>query len=347
MQRSLNGWLVDPRDGGLLTLEEIDVDGTGEISSGALVAVDGTTFPIRQGIPDFVEADAGASQTAESFGWKWAGWDEAETQSGYDEYRSWFVERHFGDDSAMHRFMSGRRRILDVGCGSGLSSSIYLGGGFDGDIWIGADLSTAIAGARKRLRGTPRTHFVRADMLQLPFRAGAFDTLVAEGTLHHTPSTRDALAAVVRHLEPGGVILFYVYRLKSAVREFTDDLIRERISDLSPDDAMKLVTPLTELGRALAEVGRQIEVPDIPVLGIAGGTYDVQRFFYWHVAKVFWNDAYSFEENNHINFDWFHPKYAHRQTADEVRQWCDEIGLEIERWNEEDAGFSVRARLRA
>jgi hypothetical protein len=39
--------------------------------------------------------------------------------------------------------------------------------------------------------------------------------------------------------------------------------------------------------------------------------------------------------------------YAHRQTAAEVRQWCDELGLEIERWNEEDAGFSVRARLRA
>ncbi len=347
MQASLIEWLIDPLNGGPLTLEDAVFDDEGEILTGALVAAEGTRFTIRDGIPIFVSAYAANSQTAESFGWKWAGWDDVETQGGYNEYRSWFVERHFGDDSTMREFMRGRQRILDAGCGSGVSSSIYLGAGFGGEVWIGADLSMAIVGARRRLGGIKGTHFIRADMLRLPVRDAAFDTVVAEGTLHHTPSTRQALAAVVRHLEPGGVILFYVYRLKSAVREFTDDLIRERISPLPPDEAIKLVTPLTELGRALAQLDQRIEVPDIPVLGITGGTYDVQRFFYWHVAKTFWNDAYSFEENNHINFDWFHPRYAHRHTAGEIREWCEELGLEIERWNEEDAGFSVRARRSA
>ena len=28
-----------------------------------------------------------------------------------------------------------------------------------------------------------------------------------------------------------------------------------------------------------------------------------------------------------MNFDWYHPRYAHRQTEEEVRRWCEEAGL--------------------
>ena len=81
------------------------------------------------------------------------------------------------------------------------------------------------------------------------------------------------------------------------------------------------------MGQALAELKVEVDVPeDIPWLGIKRGRIDVQRFFYWAVAKMFWNEALGFEENHHVNFDWYHPRYAHRQTEGQVRGWCGEAG---------------------
>jgi hypothetical protein len=99
------------------------------------------------------------------------------------------------------------------------------------------------------------------------------------------------------------------------------------------------------LGQALAELKTEVEVPeDVPLLGIKKGRHDVQRLVYWHFAKLYWRDTFSFEENNHVNFDWYHPRYSWRHTEKEVRQWCDEAGLEITRFDDsQESGFSVRA----
>ena len=95
---------------------------------------------------------------------------------------------------------------------------------------------------------------------------------------------------------------------------------------------------------ALAELKVDVTVPsDVPLLGIKAGKIDIQRFIYWNVAKMFWNPDLTFEENHHINFDWYHPRYAHRQTEAEVRQWCGEAGLTVTYLKEEEAGLTVRA----
>lgn len=105
-----------------------------------------------------------------------------------------------------------------------------------------------------------------------------------------------------------------------------------------------MLRPLTKLGQALAELYAEVEVPeDIPFLGIKAGRYDVQRLIYWHFAKLFWNEAFTLEENNHVNFDWYHPRYAHRQTEEEVRHWCEEAGLSIIHFDVQESGFTVRA----
>jgi SAM-dependent methyltransferase len=217
-------------------------------------------------------------------------------------------------------------------------------GQWTGPCWVGLDISSAIDVARARIGGQAGTHFVQADALHLPFSDGAFDTVFSEGVLHHTPSTRDALASAVRVLEPGGEILFYVYRRKSPVREFTDDHVRDLVAGLPPGQAWEAMRPLTELGKALATLKVKIVVPeDVTVLGIPAGTYDVQRLIYWHIAKLFWNGDFSFEENQHINFDWYHPRYAHRQSEEEVRAWCAEERLEIRHLDGQESGFTVRA----
>ena len=60
------------------------------------------------------------------------------------------------------------------------------------------------------------------------------------------------------------------------------------------------------------------------------------------MAKMFWNDEMTFEENNHVNFDWYAPQYAHRQTEQDVRRWYEECGLTITRLHRDDAGYTVR-----
>ena len=59
----------------------------------------------------------------------------------------------------------------------------------------------------------------------------------------------------------------------------------------------------------------------IPILGIPAGVHDVQRLLYYNFLKCFWNDAFDYETNNMINFDWYHPHYAWQHTREEVEGW--------------------------
>ena len=123
-------------------------------------------------------------------------------------------------------------------------------------------------------------------------------------------------------------------------------LFRSQIADLPPEEAWRRLEPLTRLGQVLAEADVTITIPDdIPLLEIPAGTYDLQRFFYWHVAKLFWNADMPFEENQHINFDWYHPAFAHRQSEEDVRTWCAELGLRIIHLDAQESGYTVRAIL--
>ncbi len=309
---------------------------------------DGRRFPVRNGIPRFVATeDAGQLQTRDAFGFKWAKRDTYDTPAFRALSLDWCISKYgFGSEKDWVGYFDSRRRILDVGCGSGYTSSLYLNHpGWTGKaMWVGADISTAVDVAQERLREFPNVHLVQADALQLPFADGAFDTVFSEGVLHHTPSTRAALLAAARVLEPGGEFLFYVYRKKGPLREFADDYIRAQIAPLSDEAAWDAMRSLTRFGQALAETKAHVVVPeDVPLLGIRAGTFDVQRLLYYNVVKMFWNPALSFEENVHVNFDWYRPHYAHRQTAEEVRAWCAEAGLEIRHFHEEESGFSVRA----
>jgi SAM-dependent methyltransferase len=170
-----------------------------------------------------------------------------------------------------------------------------------------------------------------------------FDAIISEGVLHHTPSTERAFKSLARLLAPSGEIMIYVYRKKAPLREFADDYVRELLQGLPPDEAWERLRPMTALARELAQLDARVTVQDdVDLLGIPAGTYDVQRLVYWHFAKMFWNDEMSFEENNHVNFDWYAPRYAHRHTRDEVESWFESSDLEIVHFDEQEAGFTVR-----
>lgn len=325
----------------------LDPAGTvGAIEGGMLVCSSSALhhFPVRDGIPRFVAEldDAGQAQTAASFGFKWQQlWGHGGGTQAF--YQEWFLRRFgFASIDDLGGFLGTKQLILDAGTGNGQSARWYTP--LIGGHWVGVDISSSVDVARRQLPASPRRDLVQADILRLPFAERTVDLVLSDGVLHHTPSTRDALASVTRLLRVGGEILFYVYRKKAAIREFSDDHVRDVVADLPPETAWETLKPMTLLAESLAQAGVTIRVPkDIPYLGMKAGAYDLQRFLYDHVVKLFWNDAFTFDENHHVNFDWFHPRYAHRQTEQEVAEWCRDLRLDIVHQAVEVSGISIRA----
>ena len=91
---------------------------------------------------------------------------------------------------------------------------------------------------------------------------------------------------MTKFLNQDGEISIYVYNKKSLIREFFDDHIRETTVNMSFSDCMKFSKDMALLGKSLSKLKNKITITnDIHVLGIKSGTYDVQRFIYWHFLK--------------------------------------------------------------
>lgn len=322
--------------------------GARDLGEGAQFTLRGQAFRVRGGIPRSAKFVSDAqTQTRETFGFKWKKRDTFDSPASLARMREWLVERYGDVPNAPWLAEHGPSPLLiDAGCGAGMSGLELLGSLVGRVRYLGVDISEAVDVAAHRFveRGLS-AGFVQADISDLPFPEQSVDLIFSEGVLHHTNSTEGALKSLARLLKPGGRFLFYVYRRKGPLREFTDDYIRDKLQAMVPEDAWRAMEPLTRLGIALGELEAQIEIAEpIDLLGIPAGRMDLQRFFYWHVAKAFYRKDLSFDEMNHINFDWYAPRNAHRQSAEAVRAWCTESGLAVEREIVEDAGITVIAR---
>jgi SAM-dependent methyltransferase len=185
-------------------------------------------------------------------------------------------------------------------------------------------------------------------LFDVPIPESSAHVIFSEGVLHHTDSTERAIKFLATRLKPGGRLIFYVYRRKGPIREFTDDYIRQKLQGMTKDEGWNAMMPLTRLGDALGQLNMEVDVPEpIGLLDIPAGRISVQRLFYWHVFKAFYRPDLSLDEMNHINFDWYAPPNCHRQSIEEVRTWCQEASLEIERENVQDAGLTVIARKKS
>lgn len=288
------------------------------------------------------------AQIQSSFGHKWtrqAWWGmEGESAKIMEE---WLLPRYgWPDRSAYQKFLTPFRSMLDAGCGLG-RETLRMARANQQGVVIGLELSECVdeAAQHARKQGVKNAFFIQADLTMPPLKSGTFDFVFSEGVLHHTPDTRQAFRALVPLLAEGGEIAFYVYRKKTPMREFVDDDIRERIRDLPPQEAWALMEPLTKLGKALADLGVEITVPeDVEVLGIKSGRYDLQRFVHYSIFKCFWNSRMTFEENVLINYDWYHPRYAWRHTEEEVKSWIEASGLSVTHCFVDDPGITVRAK---
>lgn len=104
-------------------------------------------------------------------------------------------------------------RVLDVGCGHGALTRFLLPAlEGDGEV-VGVDVDEALlAAARQRtadlnsLNDGVRVRFQRADALDLPFEADAFDAVASQFLLCILPDPHAALAEMVRVARPGATV---------------------------------------------------------------------------------------------------------------------------------------------
>ncbi len=318
---------------------------------GSSVDLRGQTFIRRGGILRSLSLlTPSQTQTADAFGFKWHKRDTFESATSLTRLREWLIAR-YGEVTQEPWFTEhgAEPLILDAGCGAAMSAIELFKPQLGKARYLGVDVSAAVEVASARfVQNGWSAGFIQADLNAIPLAPESVDLIFSEGVLHHTDSTEAALKAVAPLLKIGGRILFYVYKKKGPVREFTDDFIRDRLQTMAPEAAWKAVEPLTRLGETLGKLDIELDIPEaIDVLDIPAGRINLQRLFYWHVAKAFYRPDFSFDEMNHINYDWYAPRNSHRQTPQEVRRWCEACGLVIERERVEEAGITIIARRAA
>ena len=287
-------------------------------------------------------------QTKDTFSYKWAKTDTYSSNQVTDNVREWLLEKYFeGDTNCIDSIFRENCTVLDAGCGAGLSIISLLGEKLKKLNYIGVDISDAVKEAEKNFieRGYGNQHhFIQCDLNAIKIN-GEIDVIFSEGVLHHTDSTKNAITNLSKLLKKDGYFLFYVYKKKAPIREFTDDYIREYFRDKNNEETWEELKSMTKFGKMLGDLNISMHIDeDIPCIGVKKGDITLQRFFYWYIFKCFYRPEYTIDEMNHINFDWYRPLNCHRQTPEEVKTWCDEAGLKIQRMHVEDAGITVIAK---
>jgi 2-polyprenyl-3-methyl-5-hydroxy-6-metoxy-1,4-benzoquinol methylase len=141
----------------------------------------------------------------------------------------------------LDRSIDGDASILELGCGTG-QLSLFLATA-ERRV-VGADLSRAslrLACAAAQRYGVDSACFVETDLRSAGLRRRAFDVVIANGVLHHTPDPPAAFAAMAKLARPGGAIVLGLYnsfarvplRLRRAVHRLTgrvpfDPVLRDR-----------------------------------------------------------------------------------------------------------------------
>lgn len=286
-------------------------------------------------------------QTLQSFKDKWENNTNlafAQTLDENSDVFKWIIGRNgFSNGEELAGFLKGKKRILDAGCGNGRVTALLTKYADDDAEIVGIDLTAAHVAA-ENLKDFKNVSIFQKDLLDDLSDIGTFDFIYSQEVLHHTADPKKSFDNLVKLLRPEGEIAIYVYKIKAPLREYADDYVRGIISGMPYEESSKALDEITEFGRVIAEMGITIQVPKVDILGIEAGEYDLQRFMYHFFFKAYWNNMFSREENNAINYDWYHPQIATRHSLEEVLGWYSDNNLDVTHEFVDHYGITVRGK---
>jgi arsenite methyltransferase len=316
-----------PPEGGEMTLRDVPY-----VMRGKVLRQLALVKPVQQDMADFYDLH-----------WKLPG---AYDNRASDDFQVELFRVMFpGFEQLVEREVKKGANVLDVGCGSGVAGRAFFGPVFDRINYVGVDMSSAIEqalGDYERLG--LNVGLLQAELNTLPFADESFDVVFCPGVLHYTIDMRQAIESLARVLKPGGRFVSWIYKRQKPVRQLTDDYIRSVISKMTPEEGFEAVKPLTKLGIALGQIKDELDIPeDIPYLEIKKGKYNLQRFFYYHIMKLFYNPELPFQRHVVNNWNAYYPKHVQFLPPAQIRSFFEQLGFRFEIWNEEGNGISLIA----
>jgi SAM-dependent methyltransferase len=273
-------------------------------------------------------------------------WTEVEKNSDVEKLYSfqldWFLKLYgFSDEQELKVFLSDKKTILDTGCGLGYKAAWFARLAPESTV-IGIDISDSLELAAQNFSHIPNLYFLKRDIASTGLRSNSIDFVVCDQVIMHTEVPERTFEHLADVTSPGGEFACYVYSKKALPRELVDDYFRKATHKISNEEMWKLSEQLTELGRRLSDLKVEFDAPDIPLLGIKGGRYDIQRFIYWNFLKCFWKEDWGFELSKSTNYDWYAPSNAKRFSKEEFQQMIAANRLSISYFHEEEACYSGR-----
>jgi SAM-dependent methyltransferase len=214
--------------------------------------------------------------------------------------------------------------VYDAACGfGGIAQELINKMTASHIFYLGADIHDSLNVIAKKVPRFNKCGFLlRWDISRpLPIRE-KFDYVLCRASLHHTPEPEKTFSSICSSLKQGGKIAISVYNKKSVCREASDDALRNIISKMAPEEAYEVCHQFTILGKAFQKVKERVTVDkNLPLLGIKKGEYDIHTLLYYHFLKCFYNKEFGDQYSTLVNFDWYHPPFAHRYELDEVKKW--------------------------
>jgi SAM-dependent methyltransferase len=300
----------------------------------------GNIISFDKPVPQKAENQA---QTSDIFSHKWL---EASTYESIDKMYhfqlEWFLKLYgFETVDNLREFLKDKYTIIDTGCGLGYKAA-WFASLAPHAIVLGIDISDAIDVAARNYADVPNLFFFRGDIANTGIKHKTMDFTVCDQVIMHTEVPEDTFHHLSDITSPGGEFACYVYSKKALPRELIDDYFRKATHEISNEKMWEFSAQLTQLGKNLAELNVSFDCPEIPLLGIKGGTYDIQRFIYWNFLKCFWKEDWGFDLSKSTNFDWYAPSNAKRFSLEDFLQMASDNNLKTSVIHQEEACYSAR-----
>lgn len=277
-----------------------------ETIRGSVACLDcGSSYPIRDGIPRFVESD----NYSDSFGFQWT----VHGKTQLDSYTGLPISRkRLFDATGWPPDLSGQV-ILEAGSGAGRFTEILLQTGAD---VVSFDYSSAVDSNWRNNGQSKSLELFQGDLRSIPLERASFDKVVCLGVLQHTPSPEAAFKCLAEMVRRGGELVVDVYRkdvLALLQWKYVLRPITKRMSQRALYRLVSRVVPfLLPAAKKLRKFGGRFGARILPIVEYSHLGLSDEQNQQWAILDT---------------FDMYSPLYDSPQTRRTLERWYLEAGF--------------------